>query len=84
MKDTMIEASPPHAITPTAAPDPKETVFALLFAISFSHMLNDTIQALLPAIYPVLKETEEGHQVCAAGKRRKSTERAGKSRVPAD
>jgi FSR family fosmidomycin resistance protein-like MFS transporter len=57
MNDTMIEDQPPHAITPTAAPDAKETVFALLFAISFSHMLNDTIQALLPAIYPVLKET---------------------------
>ena len=57
MKDTMIEDQPPHAISPTAAPDAKETVFALLFAISFSHMLNDTIQALLPAIYPVLKET---------------------------
>lgn len=57
MKDTMIEDQPPHAITPTSAPDAKETVFALLFAISFSHMLNDTIQALLPAIYPVLKET---------------------------
>ncbi len=57
MNDTMIEDQPPHAISPTAAPDPKETVFALLFAISFSHMLNDTIQALLPAIYPVLKET---------------------------
>ncbi len=57
MKDTMIEDRPPHAISPTAAQDAKETVFALLFAISFSHMLNDTIQALLPAIYPVLKET---------------------------
>ena len=57
MNDTMIEDQPPHAISPTPAPDAKETVFALLFAISFSHMLNDTIQALLPAIYPVLKET---------------------------
>lgn len=27
----------------------------MLFAISFSHLLNDVIQALLPAIYPVLK-----------------------------
>lgn len=33
------------------------TVFALLFAISFSHLLNDTIQALLPSIYPVLKQS---------------------------
>jgi FSR family fosmidomycin resistance protein-like MFS transporter len=31
------------------------TVYALLVAISFSHLLNDTIQALLPSIYPLLK-----------------------------
>jgi FSR family fosmidomycin resistance protein-like MFS transporter len=35
----------------------QDTVFAMLFAISFSHMLNDTIQALLPSIYPLLKES---------------------------
>jgi MFS transporter, FSR family, fosmidomycin resistance protein len=29
---------------------------AVLFAISLSHLLNDTIQALLPAIYPLLKD----------------------------
>ncbi len=33
------------------------TVTAILLAISFSHMLNDTIQSLLPAIYPFLKDT---------------------------
>ena len=27
----------------------------VLLALSFSHMLNDTIQSLLPAIYPLLK-----------------------------
>jgi FSR family fosmidomycin resistance protein-like MFS transporter len=31
------------------------TAFAVLAAISFSHLINDTIQALLPAIYPLLK-----------------------------
>lgn len=30
-------------------------VLAVLFAISFSHLLNDTIQSLLPAVYPILK-----------------------------
>ena len=29
--------------------------FPVLFAISFSHLLNDMIQSLLPAIYPILK-----------------------------
>ncbi|HTD13906.1 MAG TPA: hypothetical protein VK673_01945 [Chthoniobacterales bacterium] len=34
-----------------------ETIFAILFAASFSHLLNDTIQSLIPAVYPVLKES---------------------------
>ena len=34
---------------------PEATVFAILLATAFSHGLNDTMQSLLPAIYPVLK-----------------------------
>lgn len=34
----------------------QQTVFPILFAISFSHLLNDTIQSIIPAIYPQLKE----------------------------
>lgn len=30
---------------------------SILLAISFSHLLNDTIQSLIPAIYPVVKDT---------------------------
>jgi FSR family fosmidomycin resistance protein-like MFS transporter len=33
----------------------QETTFVILFAVSFSHLLNDMMQALLPAIYPTLK-----------------------------
>ena len=33
------------------------TAFAVLAAISFSHLLNDTIQSVLPAIYPFLKSS---------------------------
>jgi FSR family fosmidomycin resistance protein-like MFS transporter len=33
----------------------EKTVYPILFAISFSHLLNDTIQSLIPAIYPVIK-----------------------------
>jgi hypothetical protein len=29
----------------------------VLAAIRFSHLLNDTIQSLLPAIYPILKSS---------------------------
>jgi FSR family fosmidomycin resistance protein-like MFS transporter len=35
------------------------TVFPILFALSFSHLLNDTIQSLIPAIYPVVKNAYE-------------------------
>jgi FSR family fosmidomycin resistance protein-like MFS transporter len=41
----------------TIAASPEGTVFAVLLAISFSHMLNDMMQSLLPAIYPILKDT---------------------------
>lgn len=34
----------------------QQTVFPILFAISFSHLLNDTIQSIIPSIYPQLKE----------------------------
>ena len=33
------------------------TVMTVLYAISFSHLLNDTIQALLPSIYPMLRNS---------------------------
>ncbi len=38
---------------------PGETgaVYAVLIALSVSHLLNDTIQSLLPAIYPLLKDS---------------------------
>jgi FSR family fosmidomycin resistance protein-like MFS transporter len=32
------------------------TAFAILLAISFSHLLNDLMQSLVPAIYPLLKQ----------------------------
>ena len=35
--------------------DKARPAFAVLAAISFSHLLNDTIQSILPAIYPFLK-----------------------------
>ncbi|HEY8661748.1 MAG TPA: MFS transporter [Hanamia sp.] len=35
----------------------EKTVYPILFAISFSHLLNDTIQSLIPAIYPIIKNS---------------------------
>lgn len=33
----------------------EQTVFLILFAISISHLLNDMVQSLMPAIYPIIK-----------------------------
>jgi len=35
----------------------EKTAYPVLFAISFSHMLNDTMQSLIPAIYPLIKNS---------------------------
>ncbi|WP_411956205.1 MFS transporter [Arvimicrobium flavum] len=43
----------------TASPSPSvatNTAMAVILAISFSHMLNDIMQSLLSAIYPMLKD----------------------------
>ena len=45
--------------TSTIPPDRSaeaRTAFSILAALSLCHLLNDTIQSLLPAIYPVLQE----------------------------
>jgi FSR family fosmidomycin resistance protein-like MFS transporter len=44
-------------IVPPPAAVVQSTVLAVLFAISFSHLLNDTIQAVIPSIYPLLKDS---------------------------
>ena len=41
-------------ITRTVSPR-EGTAVAVLAGISLSHLLNDTVQALVPAIYPMLK-----------------------------
>ena len=35
----------------------QKTVYSILFSISFAHLLNDLIQAIIPSIYPLLKES---------------------------
>lgn len=37
-------------------PRVEETVFGIIMAVSFCHLLNDTMQSLIPALYPMLKE----------------------------
>jgi FSR family fosmidomycin resistance protein-like MFS transporter len=45
------------ALAPEAKDAAEKTVMSILLAISFSHLLNDTIQSLVPAIYPLVKES---------------------------
>jgi MFS transporter, FSR family, fosmidomycin resistance protein len=48
--------SPPACVNeaePVAVP--AAPVFGILFALSFAHLVNDTLQSLIPAIYPILK-----------------------------
>ena len=35
----------------------QKTIYAVLFAISFVHMLNDSMQAVIPAIFPILEKS---------------------------
>jgi len=35
----------------------ERTIFPVLFAISFSHLLNDAMQSLIPSIYPIVKSS---------------------------
>lgn len=51
-------ASETSAIAPSDPPATFEqtTVAAVLVALSLSHLLNDVMQSLLPAVYPLLKE----------------------------
>ncbi|QNA83006.1 MFS transporter [Sphingomonas sp. So64.6b] len=43
------------AVSPQTDTDTDTTVFGVIVAISFCHLLNDMMQSLLPAIYPSLK-----------------------------
>jgi len=41
--------------TQAPAPPQEGTLFGVLTAVTFVHLLNDTMQSLLPSIYPILK-----------------------------
>lgn len=34
----------------------EKTLFSILFAISFAHLLNDMMQSIIPSIYPIIKD----------------------------
>jgi len=52
MSDTL--ADQPIAVSKDIA---QKTIFPILVAISVSHLLNDTMQSLIPSTYPLLKKS---------------------------
>lgn len=54
----MSEATNLNALPATARTGIGQTAaFKILLAISFCHLLNDTVQSLIPAVYPLLKNS---------------------------
>ena len=57
--NTMAAGSAPAAVqaSPTAAASANNTTFAVILSLSFCHLLNDMMQSLVPALYPILKDS---------------------------
>jgi hypothetical protein len=34
----------------------QKTLYSVLFSIAFAHLINDLMQSVIPAAYPILKE----------------------------
>ena len=54
---TNLDAVEAQARTEARAEAATKAVFPILLSISFCHLLNDTVQSLIPAIYPLLKDS---------------------------
>ena len=51
MKDTL-------NVGPSASSENvQKTVYPILFSIAFAHLLNDMLQAVIPSVYPILKDS---------------------------
>ncbi len=55
MSQTLTRPDTPAVLPDKPASRAGQTVMAVLLAISLSHLLNDMLQSLVPAIYPILK-----------------------------
>ncbi|PUZ28734.1 MFS transporter [Chitinophaga parva] len=52
MEQTLSANKPAQAVQNAA----QQTVFGILFTISFAHLLNDMLQSIIPSAYPILKD----------------------------
>lgn len=49
-------SAPTAHAAPTATVNTAPTVYKMLFAISLAHLLNDALQAVVPALLPILEK----------------------------
>jgi MFS transporter, FSR family, fosmidomycin resistance protein len=55
--NTMAAPTAAPVSAPTAVPSSTDnTTFAVILSLSFCHLLNDMMQSLVPALYPILKQ----------------------------
>ena len=57
MQKTLPGAARAGGASPDAVPARPGTTLPILFGLSLAHLLNDMMQSLVPAIYPIIKET---------------------------
>lgn len=59
--NTMAAGAAPAATssvsTPVSSTAANNTTFAVILSLSFCHLLNDMMQSLVPALYPILKDS---------------------------
>lgn len=54
--NTMAAPAAAPASAPSVSASANSTTFAIILSLSFCHLLNDMMQSLVPALYPILKE----------------------------
>ena len=60
MSDTSLDSRATHAaaaVSSRAATQAMSTTFSVILSLSFCHLLNDMMQSLVPALYPILKSS---------------------------
>src|SRR5262245_43988008 len=50
-------AAPAAAVSSATSASANRTTFAVILSLSFCHLLNDMMQSLVPALYPILKDS---------------------------
>ena len=64
----MQKAAVATTIGSTAPLTGSEAVFPILIALGFCHLLNDLMQSLIPALYPMLKRKRPADTVLTTAK----------------